>query len=230
MPGSAPPPVSTPSLPSAPPAASDAAPDFHWSLGAGIGLGSPSAFAGSLYYGIESPPSLISPRVSIETRVGANSWLVLSASGAFASFEEPVTSSTSQPSAEHKTLAVSTTRLAALIGLRQIVARGFVDLSLSIAGGVSRERAGGDAPQGTEKVSPIVPGSSATTVGALAGLVVEKELLRGLALRLSTDVLGANYGIVNHVDWLDGVATYTTYTSGSLGLTLSPALQAMFYF
>jgi hypothetical protein len=64
----------------------------------------------------------------------------------------------------------------------------------------------------------------------VAGLAVERELIRGLAVRLSAEVLGANYGIVNHVDWLDGVATYTTYTSGNLGLTLSPALQLQFYF
>jgi hypothetical protein len=171
--------------------------------------------------------------VAIEARVGANSWLVLTATASYASFEETVANqapSTPSMTDERKTLAVSTTRLAALVGLRQVVVRGIVEVSLSFAAGVSRERAGGDAPQGTEVVYEVTPGSSATTFGGVAGLVVEKELLRGLALRLSTDVVGAGIGNVDHVDWADGVATHTPYTSGYIGMTLSPAILLQFYF
>ena len=196
------------------------------------------AYGGSSFVGVSlSPtntnsPSLLSPRVSIETRVGANTWLILNATASYASFEELVVSSSPTPPTgdERKTLAVSTTRLAALLGLRHIVMRGIVDVSLYVAAGVSRERAGGDAPEGSETVYPIVPGSKATSVGAVGGLAVEKELLRGLAARITTDLLGASYGSVDQVQWLDGVATPTTFTSGNVGLALSPALLVQFYF
>lgn len=209
-------------------------PDAGWSLGAGIvfqdSFGSLGSFATP--NGI-NPASPLTPsyRLAAERRLGRNTWLALNAAFSYSHSEQPISFTSATSPHTRDTLDLEAAQEALLLGIRQVVARGVVDLSMYVAVGGAHSKTRGDVPAPGEVVA-VIPGGRGNTLGAVAGIAVERELIDALALRLSADIVGVSLTKQSEekVDSSTGEQTTTERSSQSAGLTLRPGIQIQFYF
>ena len=88
-------------------------------------------------------------------------------------------------------IAENDTRVSALLGVRQIVARSVVDVSLLAGVFVAHESLSGTTLRPGESVSSP-PGSSDNSLGETVGFAEERELIPNHAVRLSVDLATVN--------------------------------------
>jgi hypothetical protein len=219
----APPPPAPPPPAEAPPPA-----PASWGLGAGFGIGdSIFPFGTTAYAG--PGPTFPSYRFSLERRLGSSTWLTFNAVFNYSRTQQPVSDFQSGEDPARPTLELTGFKIAGLLGIRQVVVQGLVDVSLFGNAGIARVATGGDEPQGTEFVN-TQPGSSTNALLFVGGLAVERRLIEGLAVRLSATILNASTSRAEVVSRNNGERKTTTISSQSIDLGLSPALELFFYF
>jgi hypothetical protein len=163
--------------------------------------------------------------------VGARTWLALNALGSYESRDTPLSLSSNAVGGRTQ-IAVNTGAFALLLGLRHVFAQGIVDFSMFAAAFGSYQSVGGGPLRSGESVSGLpAPGDTTRSLGVLAGLAVERELIDGLALRLSVDTLSASISNDESV-FVDsiGFEKRTDFGTRRAGLSLRPGLQLYFYF
>jgi len=204
-------PVESPSHQAAQPPVAEHEP--AWSIGAGLTLGQ----VGGLF-SLNSLSSLTSlttfapgASVFLEHRSGPRSFLLLDLSGAYQSnhLESGSTGNARQRS------------LAADIGLRYLLTApdALVDVSvLALVNGSLSD----STSSSSGGLSSVLVGQSQWSVGASAGLVVERKLVPGLFVRISTPVVYAS----NSRSKTDYVSMDSVVMSGfGVGLQLAPRLE-----
>jgi hypothetical protein len=142
-----------------------------------------------------------------------------------------VTSTATTVPPARDTLQVEIAQESLLLGLRQVIARGVVDVSLYFAVGGAHAKSRGDVPTANESAS-LVPGGRSNVLAVVGGIAVERELIDSLALRLSADVVGASLSKSERVsiDSTTREPKTTEYNNTNVGLSVRPALQIQFYF
>ncbi len=195
-----------------------------WNVGAGLGYGGSLAYAGALA-GVESSPEY---RSSLERRLWSRTWLAFNLQFSYDAYEEPISSDS--PDAREK-LNRRYTSQGALLGLRQVVAKSVVELSL-FAGvfAAHASYSGDDLRPGESGYFSNLPGSNRSSLGALFGLAVERELIDDLALRLSLDVASARVSRWKQVQQNGDERTSVKLDERRVDVALGPALQIHFYF
>jgi hypothetical protein len=195
-----------------------------WDLGAGIGFGDSSFtnFGGVLS---SNAPSY---RASLERRLIAGTWLGITALLDYDAGTQRVFSSGNLP-AQRERIDYSTTFVGGFLGVRQVVYRDLVELSLYGAFGYQRARIGGDALLPGESLGGLsAPGSFAHTWRIATGLTLERELIDGLAVRLSAEL--GNLTRSRTVQTLDGDSPSSDTKDDRIQLHIAPALDLRFYF
>jgi hypothetical protein len=198
----------------------------RWTIGAGVGfsqlvlISSSSASAVGLL-GMGSAPIAT---FSLERRLGERTWLVFGGSGSVSH-----TDSDRPPPVAGVTFSALTTDEseggALSIGLRRVVTRpgALVDVSLqaTVEGGTSHEH------QEYTTVGTVIPPAKngiryeSRYAAVTGGIAVERELTGGLAVRISTPLVGASWSRSERKDDLGKTA------SRSMGafVTLSPRIE-----
>jgi hypothetical protein len=203
--------------PSAPPPA-------RWSIGAGVGgvlFGDPIVFPG------ESPSSGVPfVQASLERRIGRATWLVLGVNGSYEDSEADPFEGTGTGATIillGSALESDGWRGRVAAGLRRELtgaAAPFVvsGVLLATVGGISVERtflAGSPAAEVREEGNGVVAGLS-------AGVAVDRELTRGLSVRISSQLLTTDWS------WSEitspGVPT-REFRAFRAGVTLAPVLE-----
>jgi hypothetical protein len=195
-----------------------------WDLGAGIGFGDSSfASLGGTFF--DGTPSY---RASLERRLIDGTWLGITAFLDYDAGTQPVYSSGSPP-AQRERIDYSTSSIGGLLGVRQVVYRDVVELSLYGAFGYQRTRVGGDVLLPGESLRGLsAPGSFAHVWRITAGLTLERELIDGLAVRLSAEF--GNLMRSRTVQILDGDSPSSDTKDDRIQLHIAPALDLRFYF
>ncbi len=86
-----------------------------------------------------------------------------------------------------------------------------------------------DGMGGTTSTPQISRGNS-FAVGAVAGLTLERELITGLAVRLSSSILGFNYGGSNLTILVSDTPTESAGDLFDVGLRFNPAIELRYAF
>ena len=86
-----------------------------------------------------------------------------------------------------------------------------------------------DGMGGTTSTSQTYRGNS-FTVGAVAGLTLERELITGLALRLSSSILGFSYGGSKYTLIVADATTESAGDQIDVGLRFNPAIELRYAF
>ena len=194
-----------------------------WSIGAGVGFLGERVFlmpSGSVAGLFLSGGSFVPVATFfVERRVGEQTWLVFGAEGSVTRnsidpLPDTAVGMTTQTKDDSEQASVS-------IGLRRVVTRpgAPVDVSLqaTVEGGYFHE---------LQEFTPIGAATSdISNTGRYAavtgGIAVERELTGGLALRISTPLVGASWSKVDRRDDLGTRAASTT----SAFVTLAPRLE-----
>jgi hypothetical protein len=195
-----------------------------WNVGGGL--------RGAEGYGVQASDA-IAPMYSavIERRLGRTTWLALSGAAGYSATDVPVSDSTDDPNARDQ-IEVRTASVAVLLGARQVLVKGVVDLSLTFGAFIAHESIGGDALRPTESTGLFWrPGTTSRTVGLLAGIALERELVEALSLRLSLDVASATWSKFTYLDFdeLDR-RQERKEDEKQIRLSLRPGLAVHFYF
>jgi hypothetical protein len=208
--------------------------DYGWNLGAGLTASSFSQVINSRPAGLSALGASYSDvpgyGLSLERHLAGSSWIFLGVIGSYSASDAIISSDT----APDRIGEVTSTQLAALLGLRQIVVSHVVDVSLWAAFGVGREFAGGEPLELEESSSNRRPGSGSTTVGVVAGLAVERELIEALAVRVSAQLGSARFSsaeeiIVETEDMVPVERTIETERR-SFELAIRPGIDLRLYF
>jgi hypothetical protein len=137
------------------------------------------------------------------------------------------------PGVTRSELELTTTYIALLVGVRQVVAKGVVDVSVAATVGGGRTGIAGDRRRANETLSyyGLDAGDHTVALGVGFGISVERELIPALTLRLATDLLGASFTRMRDVSVdSDGVATADDHDAFAAEVALAPALELHFYF
>jgi hypothetical protein len=205
-------PAPTTQPPAAPATAAIEAP--RWSLGFGYApsvvtvLTSNSGLGGVL---------TSTPRVSttVERRVGDATWLGFQLGGRYGS------------SSTEDSRGSESGGLYAQLGVRHVLnPKGLVEVSLW--GAASADYWTGSYPSPSEQVPDAVHSGRGFSLGLVGGLALERELVQGLALRLSSSVAQANWG--KTMDWASGSDLRSTSEFGSVSLAFAPMLELRYAF
>lgn len=198
--------------PAAPATAAVEAP--RWSLGFG--------YAPSIVTVLTSDSGLdglltSTPRVSttIERRVGDATWLGLQLGGNYGS---------SHPEDSRGWEYGS---LYAQVGVRHVLnPKGLVEVSLW--GAASASYWSGAYPNPSEQEPDAVHSSRAFSLGLVGGLALERELIQGLALRLSSSVAQASWN--KTLDWTSRADLRRAVESTSVSVAFAPMLELRYAF
>lgn len=214
-----------------------------WSIGAGIGLtiggigyssllGSVSGLAGS--GGLQSLVGLgvgTQPRLTILIERRLNEKLFITFLGA-ASYSASQNDTNSDLKSHLLTLE-------ATLGMRRVFnPRGLIEVSLFANGGVgysnSEYRSLGsvyDPNTGTfSQTTLMISRGHSFSVGAVSGLALERELVSGLALRLSSSIIGLSYGLSSNTTTTPDAKTESKGHGVDVGLRFSPTIELRYAF
>jgi hypothetical protein len=206
--------------------------DPNWNIGAGIAFGNDAVFvlgdAGSISYAA----SLWLPtyRLSLERRLGATTWFLLNGS-LLHTVDDVLVQTEGNPSGE-RNVERKTTNLGGFLGLRQLLFSRIVDVSAFAGFSLARIKIGGDEPRPDEEYFPSAnqPGSYANSYGLSAGIAVERELVKALAVRLSTEVFSARWTKLHRIQIVDESPKGTDTSNRLFSLRFAPAIDLRFYF
>jgi hypothetical protein len=181
----------------------------NWSIGGGIAV---------LGDGLTTPSYL----GAFERRLGTRTWVIL---GLLAS-RDATESPRSQPGGGLSNVPSTTTAAQAQLGLRYVLLQSIVDVSGELAVFGKYRNVGGSPPASFG--GGIV---RAQSFGVLAGISAERELVEGLALRLTLRLARGSVDRATY-EQLDnlGVMLESKTSSSSLALVAEPALALYFYF
>ncbi|HEX9402345.1 MAG TPA: hypothetical protein VF912_19730 [Anaeromyxobacter sp.] len=208
-------PIAAPVIPAATPVIAAVAQAPRWSIGAGVGFNSSGMFLSSA-----SVFSLWWPAAtaSVERAVGDRTWLTVGASGSF-DREETKASDSILSTIPRR----DTGQLVLTAGVRRPVSRPGAPVEVSALvlaeGGALRFRSGTSSSTDVEQ--------RAWLVGASAGIAVERALAAGLALRISTGILGVRYWR-GKLAYAGGPSVTTSDLSAQLRLSPSIELRLAF--
>jgi hypothetical protein len=187
------------------------------------------------------PVSTPSYAVSIERRVADRTWLMASGVLFYSHSDQLVTpqgtlasggTATTPPPAPRQTLSLVTSRETILLGVRHVVARSVVDVSLYAAVAFAHAQLGGDDPRPGEQVLQY-PGTATNLFALFGGFSVERMLIDALALRLNADVAQVSYArqhvLASDSSSQNGLREAKVGTT-SAALLLRPAIFLEFYF
>ncbi len=115
--------------------------------------------------------------------------------------------------------------------MRHEIAHGLVDVSIFAAGVISAQRIRQDSLRSSESfVSYQYLPSNTRTVGLVAGLTVERELVEALALRLSLDMASVSFSRAT-IETMNGIGgSPASLSSRRFGIAIRPGLKLHFYF
>jgi hypothetical protein len=188
----------------------------QWSIGAGVGWSSSISYSASWQTGvIVVDPSVPKATVSLERTIGPRTRLVLGASGSIGRYRSDVPEgNTALEKNDYRQLSLGA-------GVRQIVtsAGAPVDVSLVFLaeGGILDSKLHWVAPY---SVAPTQ--QTAWRLGASGGIAVDRELTRGLSVRVGTSVLGVTW-TRRHTKLADENDLWSSEFSA--GLDLEPYLE-----
>ena len=168
-----------------------------WSLGAGVGVGTPGLAASPVYLsstlGGLYAPTVPAAVASLERRLSARSWLVLGVNGTYDREPQDLTpQDTGVTKGDFWSLAVSA-------GVRHVVTPpgAPVDVSFDLVANVGATRWKGDANVYNYGGGPTIAEASfdesGWRAGATFGVAVDRELTGPLSLRVATPIVGAWY-------------------------------------
>ncbi len=237
----APPPVEPVAMPTpANPVVHAAVPVLNdWNVGAGLSFGTPvfglveaaPGVAGlgglgalSSSFGLSTQPRMT---VLIERRLGERLFLGFQLAASFKASQSDTFSA-----AAYRSVNVDGT-----IGLRNVLnPRGVVEVSwfanVGVGFGNSENRTiltGVDATGAATQI-PVSMRSNAFGVGAVAGLALERELISGLALRLSSSIVGVSYSLSGTTQIIREVSTENGNHGFDGGLRFSPTIELRYAF
>jgi hypothetical protein len=160
-------------------------------------------------------PSVPAATMSLERAIGPRTWLLLGASGAIGRYRSDVSEGNTDLSEEdYRQLALG-------VGVRQIVtsAGSPVDVSLVFLaeGGIIDSKL-----NWTGSFSRAPSQQTAWRLGASGGIAVDRELTRGLSVRVGTSVLGMTWTRY-HTKLTDESNLWSSDVS--VGLALAPYLE-----
>jgi hypothetical protein len=201
-----------------------ARPQRDWDLGAGIGIGDSTFVSLGSSFSTSTP----SYRASLERRLGPRTWLGVTALFDYDAATQRVYASSSLP-AQRERIDYSTSAVGGLLGVRQVVYRDIVELSLYGAFAYQRARIGGDTLLPGESLAGLsAPGSFVHAWRITAGLTLERELIESLAVRLSAEL--GNLMRSRTVQVVDGDSPSSDTKDDRIQLHIAPALDLRFYF
>jgi hypothetical protein len=210
-----------------------------WNVGAGIGFGTP--LLGSLdatvglagltglssvgsTFGLSTQPRMT---VLIERRLGERMFLGFQVAASFRGSQSDTFSAVS-----YRSVNVEGT-----IGLRNLFnPRGVVEVSwfanLGLGYGNTENRSLFSTvdSMGAVTQTPQTWRSNGFAVGAVAGLALERELISGLALRLSSSIVGLSYSVSGTTSIIRDVSTDNANHGFDGGLRFSPTLELRYAF
>lgn len=211
-----------------------------WNLGAGlgfsfgtiglssgpIGLAGLAGAGGLASLGLSVAPS---PRATLllERRLSERLFLSFNAGAGYSASQ----------SATFSGLSYRTLSLEGSLGLRRLFnPGGIIEVSAFGAAGVNYGNfesrsviSTSDGMGGTTSAPQTYRGNS-FTVGAVAGLTLERELITGLALRLSSSILGFSYGGSRYTLLIADTSTESAGDQIDVGLRFNPAIELRYAF
>lgn len=210
-------------------------PPRNWTVGAGLGFTWSPALGLSGLAGLAGSSTLgglstLQPSVSalIERRLGARTFLLFQLAGGYSSWR----STTDADSSSRQF------NLDGQLGVRHVFNPGGV-VELSWYGSARAGWQSFDAQLRTQTLDPstgtlspdlVTTHARGLSVGAATGLVLERELLEGLALRLSSSVLGFSFGTSS----FESVGNFPVQPGGGqsfdIGLRFSPTVELRYAF
>ena len=159
----------------------------QWSLGAGWSPGYVSVISSApTSLGFVSPPVLPAVTASLERRLGERTWLVLGVFGAVGRQRQDV------PPGGFGLSQDDATQLFVNAGVRWIVTVPGAPVDVSFLGLLEGGGAGWDQAVVSAGAETQLK-TTAWRVGASIGIAIDRELTRGLSLRVATPLLGASY-------------------------------------
>ncbi|MBI5543521.1 MAG: hypothetical protein HY901_06500 [Deltaproteobacteria bacterium] len=175
--------------------------------------------------------AITAPRISvlIERRVSQPLFLTFQASASYGEGKNEVSPE----------LTAHQLELDGELGFRHVLnPRGLVEISWFATAGVRYANVESRSLVGVYNQSPPydvtmtlrVSRGHSFAVGVVAGLAVERELIEGLALRLSAGILGASYGLSSFNDWTSAEAADYRVHEFDLGLRFIPSLALRYAF
>lgn len=210
-----------------------------WNVGAGLGLFVPT-FETRLVQGIlgggggllalgglaASVPSLPSPRprltTFVERRLSPQLFLTFQAAASYSLRQSELDAA----------ISASEARVEGGVGVRRVFnPGGVIEVSWFAAAEVGFVSTSSGLP--VSRISPsggLVQALQRTrgqglSVGAFSGLTLERELVSGLALRLSSSLVGVEYATLSATSTVEEQSTPSREHSVDVGLRLSPALE-----
>lgn len=210
--------------PAAPPPAPKSQP--NWGIGAGVFGGGDSMLSNFAFSTLANPTFA----GALEHRVGPNTWLALNATGSYDSRDVPLSSSFGSP--DPAKVAVRTLGGALLLGLRHEIAHGPVDVAIFGGGFIAAQRVRHDTFEVSENFGGFQYNPSNTrSFGLVGGLTLERQLISGLAVRLSLELAKLSFSRTQ-TETLDslGVGTPVDLSSRSFNVGLKPGLLLYFRF
>ncbi len=191
-----------------------------WSFG--VGIAAPVIFVG---YGLAMGPQLPHGQVTLERRLRGRTWLMLQANGTYGKGAgQPALFQYYPPPTQVTGVQLAETEygnIGLVLGLRHAFSvAGLFDVSpyLTIGGeysGATRTyRNLAFEQESSESFRDFTHAPGAT---AQVGLIIEREIISGLAIRLSTSILQARYTAA--------FSSYSRDTWFSAGLAFNPSLE-----
>ncbi|MCM2333736.1 MAG: hypothetical protein NDI82_07295 [Anaeromyxobacteraceae bacterium] len=187
-----------------------------WSLGAGVGytVFGPTAFLAS-YPGYTSLPYAPTARASIERTLAPRWWLVTGVSGASSRNRADAPAGATYPSARSDASWASIA-----IGVRRALTATGSPVTVS---GLLLAQAGWTATRVDRAgTTPEVQRGEAIGAGLSSGLAVDRELMSGLSLRVSTPLLSVLWSSQRLSSDVSGVSRTK---GGEASLSLAPSLE-----
>lgn len=197
----------------------------RWNVGAGAGVA-----YGGLGLGQASTVVIPQPRLTVlaERRLSERLFLTFQVDGSYGWDESPT-----RPG-----LFTRQANLDGALGVRGVLnPRGVIEVSwFTSAGATYRSSETHTAvvvwnpTTGSSQEEARVLHGRGFGVGAVVGLVLERELVDGLALRLSSSVVGLHYGLASATTSTPDGSTNEDRRGLDFGLSLNPSLQLRFAF
>jgi hypothetical protein len=200
----------------------DPEPPRRANVGAGFGLTNGSVVSG------QAAALALPVRLSIEKSITSSTWLMLNGAALHSSFDVQVLNLVDPT--KDRVLRLTESTVIGTVGVRQLLLPGLVDFSAYLGVQVGNTWINGDALLPVELSAGPEAGTSALLVGAVAGVTVERELVKSLALRIGVQALSLTWIRTGTTDMIDGVAKETVLKTTSYGLSLEPSIELRLYF
>ena len=194
------------------------------SLGATIGLSGLAGVSSASTFGLSTQPRMT---VLIERRLGERLFLGFQLAASFSGSQSDTFSAVSYRAVD----------VAGAVGVRSLFnPRGVVEVSWFANLGVgytnleNRSLVSSFDSTGMITQTPQTFRGNGFGVGAVAGLALERELLSGLALRLSSSIVGVSFSLSDSTSIVREVATDSANHGFDGGLRFSPTLELRYAF